>query len=120
MASNEKNTEAKRTTPPDPNPITDKLLAEMFNAIKAGEAAMVEKDAKRVAEAAAAGTPVKQLNFDQLLALRRKYNPHSESICPATADHAHVWSPLHECGRSWHGPVYGKDCTGCGYSWSSH
>jgi hypothetical protein len=92
----------------------------MFNAIKAAEATMVEKDAKRVADAAAAGTPVKELSFNELMALRQKYNPKDDEFCPATADRKHAWSPLRHCGNSWHGAIYGKDCTSCGHSWSSH
>ncbi len=99
---------------------SDALLAAMFTAIKNSEAAMVEADAKRVADAAAAGTPVKELSFDELLVLRRKYNPRDDEICPAAKDRKHTWSPLRHCGNSWHGAVYGKDCTSCGHGWSSH
>lgn len=100
-------------------PISDKFMQEWFSAIKQGEADMVAADAKRVADAAAAGEPVKELTLDEILALRRKFNPRDDDWCPATKS-KHTWGPLHHSGNSWHGPVYGKNCTSCGHSWCSH
>ena len=108
------------SNPTETNTTSDKLLAAVFTAIKQGEAHMVAADAKRVADAAAKGTPVKELSFGELVALRSKFQPKDEGWCPAAKGNTHEWSPLRESGNSWHGPVYGKDCTACGYSWSSH
>lgn len=109
-----------RPDPPKPEPAMDRVLEHMFNTIKKNEADMVAADAKRVADAAAAGNPIKELSFDELLTLRRKFEPRDEGWCPAAAGNTHVWSPLRHSGNSWHGPVYSKDCTACGYGWCSH
>jgi hypothetical protein len=91
-------------------------MAKMFLAIKREEELMMLAEAERQKEG-----ELKKLSLEELLKLRKKWNGrYDEACCPATADHKHTWGPLTHCGNSWHGPVMGKDCNSCGYSWSSH
>lgn len=43
-----------------------------------------------------------------------------EKWCPATGKEQHAYGKTYHVGNSWHGPVWGANCTKCGYRYTDH